>query len=93
MISRARAAALQRATPKAMRADILGALTPAPLIVADRHRAGPTVDAEVTLRLDVNGPPFAACSVLEVFRSHRRSSHARRNPIWTATAHDQRTAR
>ena len=30
-----------------MRADILGALTPEPLIVADRHRAGPTLDAEV----------------------------------------------
>ena len=39
MISRARAAALQRVTPKALRADILGALTPEPLIVADRHRA------------------------------------------------------
>jgi Zn-dependent peptidase ImmA (M78 family) len=47
MISRARASALQRATPKAMRADILGALTPDPLIVVDRHRVGPTVDAEV----------------------------------------------
>jgi hypothetical protein len=37
MISRARAAALQRVTPKAPRADILGALTPEPLIVTD-HR-------------------------------------------------------
>ena len=27
--------------------DILGALTPEPLIVADRHRAAPTFDAEV----------------------------------------------
>ena len=27
--------------------DILGALTPEPLIVADRHRAAPTLDAEV----------------------------------------------
>jgi Zn-dependent peptidase ImmA (M78 family) len=47
MISRARAAALQRVTPKAVRADLLGALTPAPLIVADSHRARPTLDAEV----------------------------------------------
>jgi Zn-dependent peptidase ImmA (M78 family) len=47
MISRGRAAALQRVTPKALRADILGALTPDPLIVADRLRAGKTIDAEV----------------------------------------------
>lgn len=47
MISRSRAAALQRVTPKALRADLLGALTPEPLIVADLHRAGPTLDAEV----------------------------------------------
>ena len=51
MISRGRAAALQRVTPKALRADILGALTPEPLIVADRHRAGPTIDAEVKMLL------------------------------------------
>lgn len=51
MISRARATALQRVTPKALRADILGALTPEPLIVADRHRAGPTLDAEVKMLL------------------------------------------
>ncbi len=51
MIPRARATALQRVTPKALRADILGALTPEPLIVADRHRAGPTLDAEVKMLL------------------------------------------
>jgi hypothetical protein len=51
MISRARAAALRRVTPKALRADILGALTSEPLIVADRHRAGPTLDAEVKMLL------------------------------------------
>jgi len=51
MISRARAAALQRVTPKALRAEILGALTPEPLIIADRHRAGPTLDAEVKMLL------------------------------------------
>jgi Zn-dependent peptidase ImmA (M78 family) len=47
MITRARSLALQRSTPKALRADILSALTSEPLIVADRHRAGPTLDAEV----------------------------------------------
>lgn len=51
MISRARAAVLQRVTPKALRADILGALTPEPLIIADRHRAGSTLDAEVRMLL------------------------------------------
>ncbi|TIW97383.1 MAG: ImmA/IrrE family metallo-endopeptidase [Mesorhizobium sp.] len=47
MLSRGRAAALQRVTPKALRMDILGAPTPEPLIVADRHRVAPTLDAEV----------------------------------------------
>lgn len=47
MISRSRAATLQRVTPKALRTDLLGALTPQPLIVADLRRAGPTLDAEV----------------------------------------------
>ncbi len=41
MLSRGRASALQRVTPKALRMDILGALTPEPLIVADRHHAAP----------------------------------------------------
>jgi Zn-dependent peptidase ImmA (M78 family) len=47
MLSRGRAAALQRVTPKALRMDILGALTPEPLIVVDRHRNAPTLDTEV----------------------------------------------
>ena len=51
MISKARASALQRSTPKAIRAELLGALTPEPLIVADRHRAGPTLDAEAKMLL------------------------------------------
>jgi Zn-dependent peptidase ImmA (M78 family) len=51
MISPARAAVLQRVKPKALRADILGALTPEPLIVTDRHRPGPTLDAEVNMLL------------------------------------------
>jgi hypothetical protein len=42
-----RAAALQRVTPKALRADILGTLTPEPLLVADQHRAALTLDTEV----------------------------------------------
>jgi hypothetical protein len=36
-----------RVTPKALRMDILGAPTPEPLIVADRHRAAPTLDSVV----------------------------------------------
>lgn len=65
MLSRGRAAALQRVTPKALRMDILDALTPEPLIVADRHRTAPTVDVEVkTLLLlppntEVAGPGLA----------------------------------
>jgi len=51
VISFSRAAALRRTTPKALRADILGALTPEPLIVADRHRVGPILDAEVKMLL------------------------------------------
>jgi len=51
MISRARAEALQRVTPRALRTQILGALTTEPLIVADNHRAGPTLDAEVKMLL------------------------------------------
>jgi Zn-dependent peptidase ImmA (M78 family) len=47
MLSRGRAAALQHVTPKSLRMNILGALTPEPLIIADRHRAAPTLDAEV----------------------------------------------
>lgn len=51
MLSRARAAALGRVTPKALRVQILKALTPEPLIVADRHRTAPTLDAEVNTLL------------------------------------------
>ena len=47
MLSCGRAAALRRLTPKALRMDILGALTPEPLIVTDHHRTAPTLDAEV----------------------------------------------
>jgi Zn-dependent peptidase ImmA (M78 family) len=51
MISRARVGALQRATPKTLRAEILGALAPEALIVADRHRAGMAIDVEVKMLL------------------------------------------
>ncbi len=47
MISRARAAALGRIKLKALRMEIVGTLTPHPLIVADRRRPSPTIDAEV----------------------------------------------
>jgi Zn-dependent peptidase ImmA (M78 family) len=47
LISRSRASVLQRATPKALRTEILGALVPELLIVADGRGAAPTLDAEV----------------------------------------------
>lgn len=51
LISRSHTSVLQRATPKALRAEILGALAPEPLIVADGHGAAPTLDAEVNTLL------------------------------------------
>jgi hypothetical protein len=51
MISRRQAAALQRATPKAIRAEILGVLTPNPLIIADRAWVSSVLDAEVGMHL------------------------------------------
>lgn len=47
MLARGRANALQRVSPKALRMEILGSLTPEPLIIADLHRSAPTLDAEV----------------------------------------------
>ena len=41
----------RRVKPKAVRAKIVGALLPEPLIVADLHRASPTLDAEVNTLL------------------------------------------
>ena len=49
MLSQARAAILGRASPRDLRADILGSPITQPLIVADQHRAGPTLDAEVNM--------------------------------------------
>lgn len=57
LITRARATALKRTTPKALRRDILGAPAPEPLIVADRYYAAPTLDAEVRMLLCL--PPDA----------------------------------
>ena len=51
MISPARAAALRRIPPKALRATVLGTPTLAPLHVADRHRSAPALDAEVPMVL------------------------------------------
>lgn len=47
ILSRGRAASLRRITPKILRARILDTLTPKPLIIADLHRAAPTLDTEV----------------------------------------------
>ena len=49
LISRKSATALKRMSPKALREDILGPSTSEPLIVVDRHRIGPTLDAEVNM--------------------------------------------
>ena len=49
LMSHDRAAALKRISPKSLRNDILGSSTPEPLIVVDRHSAGPTLDAEVNM--------------------------------------------
>lgn len=47
LISRQRFDELRRATPKAVRAELLGELTASPLVVADPHYAARTVDVEV----------------------------------------------
>ncbi|MXW20560.1 MAG: ImmA/IrrE family metallo-endopeptidase [Gammaproteobacteria bacterium] len=49
IISRARAQTLRRATPKSIRATILGNLTRHPLIIADRLSPATTIDAEVEM--------------------------------------------
>lgn len=51
IISPTRAAVLKRTKPIAVRTGILGAVRPEPLIVADRHRAAPALDAEVGMLL------------------------------------------
>lgn len=51
MLPWARVAALQRTEPKAIRAELIGAITPHPLLVADRHSIGGTLDAEVKMLL------------------------------------------
>src|SRR5262249_30642578 len=43
-------------------------------------------DPASTPRFHVSRPPRPSCFVLEVSCPHRRSSHARRNPIWFASA-------
>ena len=64
MLSRGRASAMRRVTPKALRAEILGALTREPLIVVDQHRNAPTLDAEVkTLLLFPPGAKVTGCGL------------------------------
>jgi Zn-dependent peptidase ImmA (M78 family) len=47
MLPYGRAKILKRTKPSAVRAELLGALTPEPLLVADLHRVSPTLDTEV----------------------------------------------
>lgn len=51
MLSRERAAILQRHTPKSLRTEILGASTTEPLLVADLNSVSSTIDAEVGMLL------------------------------------------
>jgi Zn-dependent peptidase ImmA (M78 family) len=89
MLSRGRAAALQRATPKALRMDILGVLTPEPLIVADRHRAAHALDAEVKtlLLLPPGTEPTGDGLAFEQDLATGRLFRAVKPGIYQATAH------
>ena len=49
MISQARALTLRRASPKTIRATLLGTLTRHPLIIADHHSPATTIDAEAEM--------------------------------------------
>jgi Zn-dependent peptidase ImmA (M78 family) len=51
LISHSRTAVLRKATPKSIRAEILGELHPDHLIISDRYRLSPSTDAEVGTRL------------------------------------------
>lgn len=88
LISPTRAAALKHTTPKALRASILGALTPEPLIVADRYRVGPTLDAEVKMLLLLPPGTEITGSSLDHERdlAHGRLFRALRPGIVRATA-------
>ena len=67
MISRARATTLRQVTPRSLRAEILGATVHEPLIVVDRHRPGPVLDAEVgTLLLLPAGTVKDGVSIVHV---------------------------
>jgi Zn-dependent peptidase ImmA (M78 family) len=68
MISRARATTLQKASPKAIRAELLSQLTPGPLIVADGAWASPTLDAEVGAQLLLPPRTVAANSTIIAVR-------------------------
>ena len=65
LISRARAAALQRLTPKVLRTAVLGHEAAVPLLVADRYCMARTLDAEVSTLLllppgtQIAGPSLA----------------------------------
>lgn len=92
MISRSRAAALQRVTPKALRAEILGHDTPAPLLVGDCHRVAMTLDAEVSMLVLL--PPGTrapgSCLAHERDIPNGRLFRALRPGITQASAYDGR---
>ena len=92
MISRSRAAVLQRVTPKALRAEFLGHETLAPLLVGDCHRVATTLDAEVPMLVLL--PPgtqtVGSCLAHERDLPNGRLFRASRPGIVQASAYDGR---
>ena len=76
MISWARSTVLQRVSPKALRAAILGVASGDPLVLADRHRPGPTLDTEVKTLVT-----FAAWHQRDRRRSRSRKHGYVRTPV------------
>ena len=100
LLPRARYAALQRVTPKAIRREIIGVLTPDPLIIADHHSTSPTLDTEVNTLLllprgtVVIGGGLVFDSDLEVgrlFRAVKSGVFQARADGWTAFVRVART--
>lgn len=80
MVSRSKAEALLKATPKAIREDLLGQSSGNPLIIADEHWLLPTIDVEVGCQLLLPSKSEAANDAITVqeelpsgrlFRAHR----------------------
>jgi Zn-dependent peptidase ImmA (M78 family) len=88
MLPYGRAKILKRTKPSALRAELLGALTPEPLVVADLHRVSPTLDTEVNslLLLPEGTEAGGGALVLERDLETGRLFRAVRSGIVRATA-------